>query len=197
MFKNNVIRWLLPLPVFFAPLAAQTATAPLKIVAIEGDGAFNDIQKQLAQTPVVEVRDEYDRPVSDARVVFTLPSNGAGGEFAGGRKEYIGATDAQGRVSAPGLKPNSIEGRFPIRVTASAQGRHGSATLWQSNTTAGGESARSGSKKKWLIVGLLGAAGAGAAIGATHGGGHSSAGVGGAPTGTTLSPGTVSVGGPR
>lgn len=176
--------------------AGQTRTA-LKVIPVEGDGAFNDIDKGTALTPVVEVRDEYDRPVPNARVVFSLPSNGPGGSFTDGRSELIAMTDERGRAAARGFRPNKIEGRFPIRVTASVLGRKGSATVWQSNTMAGGSEPirRSSSKKKYIILGLLGGAAAGGIIAATQGGGGGSGAAALPPT--TLSPGSVTVGGPR
>lgn len=169
----------------------------MKIVVIAGDGAINDIRRQVAVVPVVEVRDEYDRRLPNVRVVFTVPATGAGAVFADGRKEFIATTDEQGRAVARGLRPNAIEGRFPIRVTASGDGRQGSAVIWQSNTTASREAAGpgGGGKKKLLLLGLIGGAAAGIAIGVTHGGGSSSATTAAPPT--TLSPGTVTVGGPR
>ena len=41
----------------------------LKIVVIEGEGALNNIRSRTATQPVVEVRDENDRPVEGAEVV--------------------------------------------------------------------------------------------------------------------------------
>lgn len=190
------------LPLISAPLivcallTAQQLKTPLKVTAVQGDGAFNDIRKGLAQTPVVEVRDENGRPVSNARVVFTLPASGPGGSFMDDHKEYITTTDQQGRATARGLKPNQTEGRFPIRVRASLAGREGTATVWQSNTLAGGEMARSGgSRKKLIIIGLLGAAAAGGVIAATRGGGGGSTAAAAMPT--SLSAGAITVGGPR
>lgn len=193
MFKQTWFRWCAP--ALLCSVAYAQVKAPLKVVVIQGDGVLNDIQRKVAHDPVVEVRDEYDRPVPNARVVFQLPMTGAGGTFGDGHREEIVTTDAQGRATGRGLKPNGIEGRFPIKVTASADGRQGTAQVWQSNTLAGGsESGRAGGKKKYLILGLLGAAAAGGAIAATRGGG--SPGVA-ASTPTTLSPGAVTVGGPR
>ncbi len=178
-------------------LTGQT-NALLKVVPVEGDGAFNDIAKGASLTPVVEVRDEYDRPVPNARVVFTLPASGPGGSFTDGRTELITMTDDRGRAAARGFRPNKAEGRFPIRVTASVLGRRGTGTVWQSNTLAGGSEeirpAKS-KKKKYIILGLLGGAAVGGIVAAAHGGGSGSGAAGAPPTG--LSPGTVTVGGPR
>ena len=178
-------------------LAGQTKTA-LKVVPIEGDGAFNDIAKGGALTPVVEVRDEYDRTVPNARVVFSAPASGPGGSFTDGRTELITMTDDRGRATARGFRPNKTEGRFAIRVTASVLGRKGTGTVWQSNTLAGGseEIRRPSSKKKYIILGLIGGAAVGGIVAATHGGGGSGPGGVALPP-TALSPGPVTVGGPR
>ena len=176
---------------------AGAQTRALKVVVLAGDGTCNDIERKKAQAPVVEVRDDRDRPVPDARVVFTLPTTGAGGTFPDGRRDAIVTTDEHGRATARGLAPNSIEGRFPIRVTASANGGQGSAVLFQSNTLAGGDVARgSTSRKKLLLLGVIGGAAAGAAIAVAKRGGSTAPGVGPAIP-TSLSAGTITIGGPR
>lgn len=196
MLIKKLTRSGVPLLLCCALLGAQAQTGPLKVVIIEGDGTFNDIERKKAQAPVVEVRDDYDRPVPDARVVFTLPTSGAGGTFADGRRDAIVTTDARGRATARGLTPNGTEGRFPIRITASVNGRQGSAVIWQSNTLAGGDIARgSGNRKKLLLLGLIGGAVAGTAVALAKRNGSSTPGVPGGPT--SLSAGTITIGGPR
>src|SRR6059036_2707594 len=111
--------------------AAAQESGFLKIVALEGEGAFNDIRRKIARDPVVEVRDEANRVVAGAPVVFSLPDSGPSGTFAGGSRIFTATTDAQGRARGEGLKPNSIEGRFNIKVTASASGRSGTAVISQ------------------------------------------------------------------
>lgn len=46
----------------------------LKIVVIEGEGAVNIIQQKTAVSPLVEVRDRNNNPVSGAVVTFTIQS---------------------------------------------------------------------------------------------------------------------------
>lgn len=198
MPKNNPIRCIAPVLLLCAAGLAQDQGGPLKVVVIEGDGVFNDVQRKTAHAPVVEVRDELDRPVPEARVVFTLPTTGPGGSFPGNRKELIATTDEQGRAAARGLAPNSSEGRFPIRVTASTDGRRGSTVIWQSNTLAAGDPKPSSRRKKYIILGLIGGAVAGgAAIVASRGNGSGSGAGAAGPIPTTLSAGTVTIGGPR
>ncbi|MBI3665298.1 MAG: carboxypeptidase regulatory-like domain-containing protein [Acidobacteria bacterium] len=110
----------------------------LKIVVLEGDGAFNNMKKRIGRDPVVEVRDEKDHPVAGAKVVFTLPPDGPSATFDGGGRVFRATTDERGRAATKGLKPNSTEGRYKIAVTASWSSRSGYAAISQSNTLAGG-----------------------------------------------------------
>jgi len=169
----------------------------LKITVVEGDGAFNDIKKKTAHDAVVEVRDENNRLVPDARVVFSAPSAGPGGSFENGQKTYIATTDAMGRAKSRGFKPNTSEGRFQIKVTASDDGRTGSTVISQSNTLAGGTGfePNKSHKTRYILVGVLGGAAVGGVVAATHGGG--TAAVASPPVPTTISTGTITVGGPR
>lgn len=192
MTRNKELVILLVTAVCGLPAAQETGL--LKVLVLEGEGAFNDIQRKVARDPVVEVRDENDHPVAGAQVVFTLPEGGASGNFAGGSRTFLAATDAQGRAAARGLKPNSTEGRFNIRVIASADGKTGRTMISQSNTLAGGviNPGRGGGKKKLVL--LLVAGGAAGGIFAGRRGGSP------APAGSppiVLSSGSVSVGVPR
>ena len=55
----------------------------LKIVVIEGEGAVNIIQQKTAVSPLVEVRDRNNQPVSGAVVTFTI-QGGNNAAIAGG-----------------------------------------------------------------------------------------------------------------
>jgi hypothetical protein len=166
----------------------------LRVTVIQGGGAFNDIKHGIGHPPAVEVRDENNQPVSGAEVVFTFPAVGAGGTFANGQRVATVTTDAQGVAQAGEFRPNLIEGRFNIMVTARSGGKEGSIGIVQSNTAAGAVTSSKGSKKKWIIIAIIGGAGAGAAFGLKGGSSSSS---GGGPTATTLSTGTITVGAPR
>ena len=185
-----------------AALAAVAVAAPqktLQVNVLDGEGAFNDIRRAQARIPVVEVRDDDGRPVPGAKVVFQLPEMGAGGTFADGGRTLLATTDAQGRASAVGLKPNRVEGMFTISVIASREGAVGRAEIRQSNTLAGGDqNMQSGGHGKWkILIAVAGAAG-GAAIAAARAGGGSKSG-GGSPSvaPTSLAVGAVTIGGPR
>jgi hypothetical protein len=192
--------WKTALAVFLSPLTAVWAVEPdvraLKIIALEGEGAFNDLKKGKGVDSTVEVRDQDDRPVKGAEVLFTLPFAGPGGTFGADGRTYKAVTDGTGRASTQGFRPNTEEGRFNIKVTATYQGATTSAVVSQSNTRAGGqlfERNGGGNGKLFAILGLVGGAAAGGIYAATRGGG----GGGPAVPPTTLSIGTVTVGGPR
>ena len=183
------------------PFAASAQEGKLlTVVVLEGEGAFNNIKRKLARDPIVEVRDENNKTVTGAEVVFTLPEGGPTATFAGGVRKFTATSDAQGRAQTTGLKPNTREGRFNIKVSAAMDGKTGSAIISQSNTLAGGvvgvgmdKSGMSG-KTKLLIAILIGGGAGGGVYAATRGGG--SAGPSG-PIPTSLSAGAVTVGGPR
>jgi len=185
-------------------LAASGAAAiaeqkTLQVTVIDGEGAFNDIKRGLARTPSVEVKDDDGHPVAGAKVVFQLPEMGAGGTFADGSQTLVATTDAQGRAAAPGLHPNKVEGRFTITVTASSDGRIGHAEVHQSNTMAGGDQSLQPNNhtKLKIFIAVAGAAGGVAVAAARAGGGSKSSNSASIPTATTLSVGSLTIGGPR
>lgn len=177
-----------------APPAAAPKPEPsaLKIVVLEGEGARNDIRSATAVAPRVQILDEAGKPVRDAEVVFRLPMEGPGGVFHGWVKTQTVRTGEDGIAVATGYAPNEIEGRFHIRVTARAGSQEASAVIAQSNVR--GARASAASHKKWWILAAVGA-GVGAAIGAAASG-NGSSGIA-ALTPVTITPGAVTVSGPR
>lgn len=180
------------------PASPAFENGVLKIVATGGDSAFNSIKQRTARNPMVEVRDENDSPVAGAEVVFTLPFDGPSGTFANGSRKYVTKTDAKGRAATIGLKPNTVEGRFTIKVTASFEGKQATASISQTNTLAGGTMVvkKNGNGKKVAIVALLGGAVAGGILAGTRGGKSNTASGAGVPA-TSLTIGGITVGGPR
>ncbi|MCS7026331.1 MAG: hypothetical protein NZV14_16150 [Bryobacteraceae bacterium] len=178
---------------------AQEAPAPkkLNLVIVEGDGAVNNIRQRVAREPIVEVRDENDRPLAGVVVVFTLPNQGAGASFPNGARMLTTVTDNAGRAVGRGLQPNNVAGRFEIRVTASFRGQSASATITQENAllAATGASAAGSGKLIAILAAVGGAAAAGVAVAASRGGGGAAPTP--APTVTVISPGTPTVGPPR
>ena len=79
------------------PAPAQVAPM-LNLVVVEGEGQINNIKQRTAREPVVQAQDENHRPVAGAIVMFTLPSNGAGGTFANGAHTLTVTTRAGART---------------------------------------------------------------------------------------------------
>lgn len=209
------------LPVAAAPLPPGTATplapgtaaliqpgtaappqddAPkLRIVIVEGEGAINNVRQRVNREPIVQVEDENRKPIAGAAVVFFLPSQGPGGIFLNGSRSFTTITDAQGRAVMRGFRPNNLQGKFEIRVTASKNGQTASTNIHQTSASSGagsGSSAGMSAGTKWAIVIAVVAAGAvGGAVAVTRGGSGSSTPA--AIPATVLTPGTPSVGGPK
>jgi hypothetical protein len=165
----------------------------MQINVTKGDNAFNDVKNRRGQDLEVEILDQNLRPVQGAQVVFRLPFAGAGGTFTGGQITFSTTTDAMGHAATEGLRPNATEGRFNISIQASFNGMEARKTVAQTNTVAGGQIGPGiKSHKKYWIIALIGGAAAGGVVVATHHGSSSSA---GAPP-TSLSAGTITIGGP-
>src|SRR5215471_20360318 len=104
-----------------APAAAQSQALPteLNLVVVEGEGAINNVRQRVAREPLVRVEDENHKPVVGAAVVFTLPTEGATGQFGGGAKTLTVLSDSSGLAAAQGLRMNPVAGKIPIHVNAS------------------------------------------------------------------------------
>ncbi len=179
-------------------LGAQTP-GKLTLVVVEGEGAINNIRQRTAREPIVQVEDENHKPVAGAAVVFTLPSNGAGGAFADGAHTLTAITDNEGRAIARGFQPNAVKGKFQIRVTASQNGRTASVSITQTNAAvAGAAGAAAGAGISLKVIGIIiavaAAGAAGGIVAATHGGNSTAATV---PAAVTVTPGAGTVGAPK
>lgn len=190
---------LIALPVSPAAVA-QGAPPKISLVIVEGEGAINNVRLRTAREPIVQVEDENHKPIAGAVVVFTLPSQGASGTFAGSAHTLTVVTDNTGRAVARGLRPNNVQGQFQIHVNASYQGQTASAVIGQSNVLAaagaGGAAAAAGISGKLIavlvVVGAAAAGGAAYAVHASGGGGTATT-----AAATTIAPGTGTVGPPR
>jgi hypothetical protein len=174
---------------------AQEAGGQLNIVIVDGDGAINNIKQRTAREPIVQVEDQNHKPIAGAAVVFLLPDQGASGVFANGSHTLTVMTDAQGRAVARGLRPNTVQGKLQIHVTASHQGQTASANISQTNavSAAAGAAATGVSAKLITILVIAGAAVAGGVVAATRGGGSSAT----TTPPTTVTAGTGTVGAPH
>src|ERR1039458_5924957 len=101
------VRRLSLLLALWVPATAQVAPM-LNLVVLEGEGATNNIRQRTAREPIVQVQDENHKPVAGAIIVFTLPSNGAGGAFANGARTLSMVSDNQGQAVARGFRPNGL-----------------------------------------------------------------------------------------
>jgi hypothetical protein len=197
--KCRGVLWLVVLQLGAAPgYAQQPDPEKLAIAIIEGEGAINNIRSRNSRNITVQVNDEHSRPVAGAAVVFTLPSQGAGGVFDKGRNTSTVVADSEGRATVRGFRPNRIPGKMEIRVNASWQGRTARATITQFNMlvegAADGRKSRAG--RTALILAVVGAAAAGGAIAATRGSsGAAQAAV--PPNLITITPGTGTMGPPQ
>jgi hypothetical protein len=173
-------------------------TGGLKIVVLQGEGAINNISAKTATQPVVEVRDENDKPVAGVEVIFSLPAAGPGGVFHGWLRTQTAKTNAEGQASVSGLTPNDQPGRFNIKVTATSGNKTASVVIAQNNAQRGGAGGRAAasSSRKWKVAGLLGAAAViGGIVAAKRGGNGTTTTT--VTTPVTLTPGPVTVAGPR
>jgi hypothetical protein len=179
------------------PVLAQNPSS-LQIVIVEGEGAINNVKQRVNREPIVQVEDENHKPVAGAAIIFFLPNDGPGGTFANGSMTFTTTTNAQGQAVARGIRFNNQPGSMQIRVSASFAGQMASAVINQTNVlgvAASGASVGGLSLgAKLLIIGAVvgGGIAAGVVI-ANRGGGSTPPN----PTTITITPGTVSVGGPQ
>ncbi len=184
----------------FAPPAGAQVPEKINLVIVEGEGAINNIRQRTARQPIVQVEDENHKPVAGAVVIFTLPSQGAGGTFTGGERTLTVVSDSRGRAVARGFRPNSTQGNFQIHVNASWSGQTASAAITQTNALAAGAAAAAAggiSAKVIIAIVAVGAAAVtGGVVAATRGGETPSSAVI-PPATVTATPGTGTVGPPR
>ena len=183
------------------PMAPLPMMQSLKLTALAGNKAMNDLERRLMAPLVVQVLDQNDRPVEGAEVVFRFPLNGPGATFRGGNTSQTVHTNGQGQAAAMNWTANNQVGTFEVHVTAAYGNQLGETTVSMSNVTRivdEGKGARKGAKwysPKWVKIALI-AGGAATVVGivlATRGGGSSSTTV---PT-ITITPGSPTVGGPH
>jgi hypothetical protein len=180
-------------------LNSQTQPREINLVVIEGEGQNLKIGERASKPPLVRVEDENHKPIAGAVVTFTLPTEGATGDF-GGSKTLTVVTDSQGEAVAKGLKVNTLPGKLPIYVNASYRGLTAKANITAYITAPPG--AKTGGRgghsngKIIAIIAIIGAAAAGGAVYATHsGGGTSTPPAPPAPTPIGITPGTGTIGG--
>jgi hypothetical protein len=152
----------------FPPLHAQTMPTELNIVVVEGEGAINNVRQRAAREPVVRVEDENHKPIAGAAVVFTLPTDGATGEFSNGAKSLTIMTDSQGRATAQSLRMNQVAGKIPIHINASYRGLTARTSITQFSVLPPGAKASSGNGGHGGLIAVLVVLGAAAAGGGAY-----------------------------
>jgi hypothetical protein len=146
--------------------AQLPATTALNIVVVAGEGEVNNVGSP-AHEPVVRIEDQNRQPVKGAAVVFTLPTEGATGEFHNGAKTLTVVTGAEGTAKGTGLKVFRLNGKLPIHVTASYRGLTARALITE--TVEGAPAGvtkvhKGGSGKMIAILAIIGAGAAGGGI---------------------------------
>jgi hypothetical protein len=162
--------------IFSGWLAVQPSVAleqqeTLRIVIVEGDQAIYNVRQRVAREAIIQVEDENRKPVAGALLTLTAPRDGASVVFSNGLNNITLATDEVGRAVVRGIRPNGVEGRFSIRITAVKDGMKGSAEMQVSNAAlapAGGGV----SMKLIAVLAAAGAAAAGIAVAARGGDGQ-------------------------
>jgi hypothetical protein len=176
---------------------AQNIPNRIEIVVVEGEGVTT-LVRQRVNDVVVRVDDDDHRPVAEVAVVFALSASGTTGEFPNGTQTLTVMTDKNGLATARGIRTNDIPGKLQIYVTASYHGLRARTLINQVVTAAPGakpreptvQTAKSGKKWKWVILGIAAAGGAGAGV---YFGIHNSS----PPTPISIGTGTVTFGSPR
>jgi hypothetical protein len=166
----------------------QGARGRFTIRILDGDDAILNTRDRVARESIVQVEDENHRPVGGVLLSFTSPDTGASATFHNGSHFATIVTDDRGRVALRGIRPNRVAGRYSIRITASQDGRTGSAQIQMTNVVPPAPPAGIFSTKVILIVaGAAAAAGTGIAIAKLGGGG------GTPPQGPSVPPSTLTL----
>ena len=166
----------------FPTLQAQTLPTELNIVVVEGEGAINNVRQRVARDPVVRVEDENHKPIAGVAVVFTLPTEGATGEFSNGAKSLTIMTDGEGRAAAQSLRMNQVAGKIPIHVNASFRGLTARTSIMQYSVLPPGAKPSTSKGGHGGLIAILVVLGAAAAGGGAYFATHSS------NSGTTVTP---------
>lgn len=171
--------------------AEEPAPKKIAIVVVEGEGGMNNLGQRANRIPGVRVEDENQKPVAGASVVFTLPADGASGEFRNGSKTLVVQTDERGMAVAQGLKANQVAGRLPVHVNASHRGLTARANITQFNMAVPGKRPAGSRKALAVILAVAGGAAAGGYVAATRKSGPAPSPSGAAPIGITVGGGSV------
>lgn len=185
-----------PPPPQTAPAAQPATIRSLKVRALAGEQAMNDLEGKVMAPLVVQVSDQSDQPIEGVDVVFRFPLEGPSASFQDHKNVQSVRTNADGQAAAVGWMANGKVGTFQVQVTASRGNEQGSATISMTNVTRITEQERTQQKKWWStrwgkIAIIAGAAGITAAIVLATRSGSSG------PKVVTATPGSPTIGGPQ
>jgi hypothetical protein len=172
--------------------AARPAPRGLRILVLQGQDAVNSLPSSSAASPAVQVFDYLGEPVEGAEVTFDVPTGGPGGLFDNQKPTFTTRTDARGQAVSNFI-PNTLPGRFTIRVVARFGGESAEASIAQTNSSKSQsveyKPAHRPWYKDWKWWAIIGA-GAGAGGYWIYSSSTSNPTIG-------LSPGAITIGGPR
>lgn len=174
------------------PAAPALPPTTIKLMVVQGEGAINNIEKRVVTEPIVEVRDQENRPLAGAEVVFTTPPSGPSATFFGASRTYTVKSDENGRARGTGLSPNVEEGTYPIDVTATLENLQTSLSITQTNARAPELKTDKKNGISWRLLTVIGAGVAAAIVAVSRRDSNN-----GSSTPTSISVGGVSVGAPR
>ena len=137
---------------------ANGAQAAIQIRVLAGDGGINNINKNVAVEPLIEVVDSAGKPVPKATVTLRSPASGPSVTFFGASRVATMTTDDLGRVRVSGMLPNTHEGTFQIEVVAEYSGLSATTSITQSNAVAPGEVRPKRSGIGWRMIAAISAA---------------------------------------
>ena len=179
-----------------APTTQPATIRSLKVRALAGEQAMNDLEGKVMAPLVVQVSDQSDQPLEGVDVVFRFPLEGPSASFADRKNVQTSRTNADGQAAAVGWMANGKVGTFQVQVTASHGNEQGSATISMTNVTRITDEIKTHQKKWWStrwgkVAIVAGAAGITAAIVLATRGGSSG------PKVVTATPGSPTIGGPQ
>jgi len=175
----------------------------LALVVVAGQGGTNILKPASSVPPSVQVRSASGAPIMGAVVTFSAPMNGPTVKFPNGRRTYSVVTEKDGSATVGSMTPEG-EGNFSIEVSASYDDMRTNLRISQANYATLKTAAVSGRGlgsdsiaaphsgmsrgTKIAIIATVVAVAAGVGTYFALRGGHAS--------GTTVSPGTATVGAP-
>ena len=107
-FMKHICRALLFLIAFHGGVRGLYSQTPMpremNLIVVEGEGQSMNIGERAPKPPLVRMEDENHQPIVGAAVTFTLPTEGATGDFGGGSKTLTVVTDDQGKRPRKALR---------------------------------------------------------------------------------------------